>query len=141
MYSISIKNYFLFGKSTVKTCSFCSNADEDPPHLFAKCHHSLTLWVGLKATLLPGLVLPDLDERSALLGFYEALPLHFKLVNHILLLFKIYLYHSRDSGLLRINGMLSKIKETAKLELALAPIGSVTYTLYESKWAPVIDLL
>ena len=135
------KKLFLFGKSTVSTCSFCSNADEDPPHLFANCHETLALWASLKVALLPNLVLPDLEEMFALLGFYEALPLHFKLVNHILLLFKIYLYQSRDSGSLRINGILSKIRKTAKLELALAPIGSADYTLYESKWAPLNELL
>jgi hypothetical protein len=85
------KKLFLFGKSPISTCSFCSNADEDPLHLFANCQETLALWTELKTTLLPHLNLPDLEEKFALLGFCEALPLHFKLVNHILILFKIYL--------------------------------------------------
>ena len=135
------KKLFLFGKSTVSTCSFCSNADEDLLHLFANCHQTVSLWASLKLALLPYLVLPELEERFALLGFYEALPSKFKLINHILLLFKIYLYKSRDSGFLRIDGIMSKIRETAKLELAIAPRDSVVYRIYESKWSPLYELL
>ena len=81
-------------------------------------------------------MLPDLEKKFALLGFYEAPPDIFKLVNHVLLLFKMYVYHARDSGFLSPNDLLSKIVDIGKLESSLAPMGSNSY-IYESKWRPL----
>lgn len=133
------KKLHLFGKSQTGLCSFCSIADEDPPHLFAGCQETLALWASLKATLSPYLVLPDLEDKFALLGFYEATYDNFKLVNHVLLLFKIYVYNARDSGFLSPNALLSKIVDIGKLELSLAPAGSNSY-IYEIKWRPLYAL-
>ena len=66
MYSILNKKLFLFVKSTVSRCSFCSNADEDLLNLFANCQ-TVSLWASLKLALLPYIVLPDLEERFGLL--------------------------------------------------------------------------
>ena len=130
------KKLHLFGKSETSLCSFCSLTDEDPPHLFADCQETLALWASLKASLSPYLALPDLEKKFALLGFYEAPPDIFKLVNHVLLLFKMYVYHARDSGFLSPNDLLSKIVDIGKLESSLAPMGSNSY-IYESKWRPL----
>ena len=140
MYSISIRNYSFSVNPQLKHVLFVQM------RMKIRLIYLQTVTIHLRSGLAYRqhyfqVVLPNLDEQSALLGLYEALPLHFKLVNHILILFKIYLYHSRDSGLVSINGLMSKIKETAKLELSLAPIGSAFYELYKSKWAPLNNLL
>jgi hypothetical protein len=110
-------------------------------HLFSNCPETLALWALLKTALSPNLLLTDLDAKFALLGFYEATPEHFNLVNHILLLFKLYVYQSRSSGTLRLNGLLGKITDTAKLEIDLSPVGSATHVFYETKWRPLNSLL
>ncbi len=108
---------------------------------FLKCPETLALWALLKTALSPNLVLTDLDAKFALLDFYEATPEHFNLVNHILLLFKLYVYQSRSSGTLRLNGLLAKITDTAKLEIDISPAGSATYAFYETKWRLINSLL
>ena len=135
------KKLYQFGKSQTSLCSFCSTYDEDPPHLFAECPETLALWASLKANLSPILELPELENKFALLGFYEVAPDKIKLVNHILLLFKIYVYQARESGFLNLNALQSKIIETGKLEKTLAPEGSNSYHLYETKWRPLITLM
>ena len=131
------KKLFLFGKSNTSMCSFCANVDEDLVHLFSNCPVTIALWALLKTALSPNLLLTDLEAKFALLGFYEAAPEYFKLVNHILLLFKLYVYQCRSSGTLRLNGLLGKITDTAKLEINLAPVGSATHIFYETKWRPL----
>jgi len=74
--------------------------------------------------LLPNCVIPELDQKTALLGFFEAQLENYNMVNHILIIFKIYLYQCRNSGTLSINALLNKILATARLELSLAPGGT-----------------
>ena len=135
------KKLHQFGKSQTSLCSFCSTYDEDPPHLFAECPETLALWASLKANLSPIFELPELENKFALLGFYEVAPDKIKLVNHILIMFKIYIYQARESGFLNLNALQSKIIETGKLEKTLAPEGSNLYHLYETKWRPLITLM
>jgi hypothetical protein len=135
------KKLFLFGKSDTSLCSFCANVDEDAAHLFSACQHTTSLWSNLQIALSPNVLLANLNPKFALLGFYEASPNDFGLVNHILLLFKLYIYQSRSSKTLRLNGLLGKITEIAKLETMLAPIGTATYELYKTKWRPLNHLL
>ena len=135
------KKLFLFGKSDTSLCSFCENADEDITHLFSACPRVLALWTHLQTALAPNVVLSDINAKFALLGFYEAPPEQSNLVNHILLLFKLYIYQSRDSKTLRLNGLIQKISSTAKLECSLGEPGSATYAFYENKWNSVMLML
>ena len=86
------KKLFLFGKSDTRLCSFCANVDEDMDHLFSDCPETSSLWSLLQTALSPNVMLINLTAKFALLGFYEASPEHFNLLNHILLLFKLYIY-------------------------------------------------
>jgi hypothetical protein len=131
------KKLFLFGKTESRLCSFCENADEDPEHLFSTCPHSIALWRSLQNALSPNIMLDDLDAKSALLGFFDADPNDLNCSNHILLLFKIYLYQRRAAKIMTLDGLLAKIHETAKLECKLAPTGTPTYEKYNAKWRPI----
>ena len=131
------KKLYLFGKTESSLCSFCGNVDEDLIHLFANCPETLSLWDHLKANLSSNLLLAELEDKFALLGFYEAATEHFNLENHILLLFKIYIYQSRSRGSLRINDLMKKITDTAKLELSIHPTDTIRQIYYQSKWRPL----
>ena len=135
------KKLFLFGISHTSRCSFCANEDEDATHIFANCPRSVTLWEGLKQAFSPHLLIPNLNDKAALLGFYEASPERLLLINHTLLLFKLHIYQRRDYGTLNLDILLKRIYDTAKLELSLAVIGSPTQTYYANKWRPLINLL
>ena len=134
------KKLFQFGLEDSPSCSFCENEDEDPMHLFSVCHHTISLWSSLQTVLAPNIMLPNLNSKFALLGFYEASPNDFTLLNHILLLFKIYIYQRRPSKLLLIEGLINKIKEIASLECSLSSPGTTSYERYRNKWRPIDHL-
>ena len=135
------KKLFMFGLSETSLCSFCAIHDEDIPHLFFHCPETSSLWLDLVTALLPNCVIPELDQKTALLGLFDAQRENYNMVNHILIIFKIYLYQCRSSGALSINALLNKILATARLELSLAPEGTDKYEYYENKWRPLLVLL
>ena len=81
-------------------------------------------------------MLENLNAKSALLGFIDAAPSDSIRLNHILLLFKIYLYQRRIAKTLQLEGLLEKIGEVAKLECSLSQVGTPTYERYNEKWRP-----
>ena len=131
----------MFGISETSLCSFCAIHDEDIPHLFFHCLETSSLWLDLVTALLPNCVIPELDQKTALFGLFDAQRENYNMVNHILIIFKIYLYQCRSSGTLSINALLNKILATARLELSLAPEGTDKYEYYENKWRPLLVLL
>ena len=109
-------------------------------HLFSFCPRVLSLWTTLQNALLPNIIIDDINAKSAILGFYDASPENFNLVNHILLIFKLYIYHSRENKAININRLKNKLSSVARLECALAPIGTAIFNFYQNKWAPVAHL-
>ena len=78
----------------------------------------MNLWLQLKTLLEPHLTLPFLNTKNALLGFYDNDLEHAVLVNHILLIFKIYVHRSRSNKALNINDLKEKMLEIDKLEIS-----------------------
>ena len=83
---------------------------------FSACPSTMSLWLQLKTLLGLYVDLPLLNAQTALLGFYNTDLEHPYLINHILLIFKIYVYNRRISKVLCINGLKEMIAEIAKLE-------------------------
>ena len=59
--------------------------------------------------------LPILNTHSATFGFFESGPDLIILLNHILLLYKYYIYSSRDSSKLSFAALLKNIKKVFNL--------------------------
>ena len=59
--------------------------------------------------------LPILNTHNATFGFFEIDPDLIILLNHILLLYKYYIYSSRDSSKLSFAALLKKIKKVFNL--------------------------
>ena len=97
------KNLFLFHKSTTKLCSFCNLEDETAVHLFANCNINTSLWNNIKEFFHSNLSIPPLTPQSAILGFYDIDQDAFLIINHILLLFKYFIYISRDTKTLSFS--------------------------------------
>ena len=55
-------------------------------------------------------VIPILNPQSTTFGFFEIDPDLIKLLNHILLLYKYYIYSSRDSSKLSFKALLKNNK-------------------------------
>ena len=78
-------------------CSFCSKEEETFTHLFLVCKFSSKLWRDIQRTLRSNLTLTDLTERAVKLGFIDGESFSIT-ENHILLLYKRYIYISRIHG-------------------------------------------
>ena len=96
-------------------CSLCNNAKENVEHLFYECSVSKALWSSLQLQLINFLPLNDLTPQSAVIGFLDEPPDTFNVVNHILIIYKIFIFKNRDKNL-SIYHLLAKIKNVVKIE-------------------------
>ena len=132
---------FQFGLADTNLCSFCRNSPENLMHLYTICPSTTQLWVDLKQALEPFLDIDDLRPQSALLGFYsEPHQPPNLLLNHLLLIFKIYIYNSRNKHTVNINELIEKIKHTAQLELKSSEL-FYNNDYYNMKWLPLTAFL
>ena len=69
------------------------------------------------------LVLPTLTPQTSIFGFLD-----FKknklLINHILLIFKLYVYRSRGKQFIHINNLIAEIKSAKAIEKVIATSNS-----------------
>ena len=95
------KKLHIFEIKSSPLFSFYNLYDETPFHIFYECDHVKYLWSDLVQCVQNTLILPTLTPETAILGilhsvsnksFFE----HNKIfINHILLIFKLYVYKSR----------------------------------------------
>ena len=130
----------LFGKSSTTNCSFCNNAEETAAHLFVECSHSKALWRGLCNHFAQYLTFPTLTSQSAHLGYLDEKIANFLLLNHLLLIYKIYVYNCRDAKKIPLMGLLSRIKKTFNLELKTQEYNR-SDMFYEEKWSCIATML
>ena len=102
---------FKFGKSGSPLCSFCNVKDETPYHLLYKCSHTISLWNQLHQFLSNSLNIPLLTLQGAIFGFINQRG-NFLIINHLLFIFKFYIYNSRSSSKLNIECLKTVIYQT-----------------------------
>ena len=80
--------------------SFCLFADETPLHIFYTCNITKQLWNKLQYFVSEYLYIPEITSQCAFLGFFNIgnQQQTFLLINHLQLIFKHYLYISREHG-------------------------------------------
>ena len=110
----------MFRKKDTKYCNFCKLQDETINHLFVECNYSKNLWRDLKTYCQPSFSLPLLCPQSATFGFFDIDPHSSLLLNHILLLYKYYIYYSRDSAKLSLAALTRFIKKVYVMEERLS---------------------
>ena len=86
------------------------------------------------------LTIPSLSTQSALFGFHEEINVHNLLINHLLLIYKLYIYRSRESKTLLFPALLTEYRRICALELQ-TEILFATSTHYSEKWGPIKHLL
>ena len=99
----------IFNKKDSKLCSYCRLQDETINHIFVECKFAIKLWSDLRHYCQRSFVIPILNPQSATFGFFEIDPDLVILLNHILLLYKYYIYSSRDSSKLSFKPLLKNI--------------------------------
>ena len=123
---------FKFGKSGSLLCSFCNVKDETPYHLFYECSHTISLWNQLRHFLSKSLNIPLLTRQSAIFGFINQKE-NFLIINHLLFIFKFYIYNSRSSSKLNIEYLKTIIYKTRNIELEVSKTETINNQKYNNK--------
>ena len=96
------KKLQIFGIKSSPLCSFCNLFDETTLHILYECDRIKCLWSDLVQYFQNSLVLPTLTPQTASFGFFDPTNSDHKfkknklLINHILLVFNLYIYGSRE---------------------------------------------
>jgi len=128
----------LFGFASTTNCSFCGIAEENFNHLFTECPFTTTLWQNL-ITHFPPLGFPPLSSQRAHLGFLDEKMENYFLLNHLLLIFKIYIYNSRDVKKLSFVALLARIENIFNLEIRSQILRNDN--VYADKWRVITHIM
>ena len=99
------KKLFYFRKAQSPLCSFCHTNAETTFHVFHKCSVAKVFWNQLLFFFFfeTDFEFPDLTPQTALFGFIIESDNNLNILqNHILLIFKLYIYQSRERGVLNL---------------------------------------
>ena len=110
------KKLYLLEITKSPLCSYCNTYDETPIHLFCECNSTKYLWIQLNKYFRSDLTFPVLTPQTAILDLFNDSVSNIHLINHIFLLFKLYIYKSPNKHRLNINGLLANILNIKKLE-------------------------
>ena len=107
-------------------CSFCNLFDESPIHVVYECGCVKYLWSDLVQCSENTLTLPTLTPRTAIFrildsvrnnSFFEKNKIF---INHILLIFKLYVYKSREKKFINIDNLIAEIRKVKRIEKEIA---------------------
>ena len=102
---------FLFRTVSSPLCSFCNREEETILRTFYSCIFTKALWNDLKNSVEGFLHLPDLTPQSAVFGFLDINTNVYLISNHLLLIFKFYVYKARSIKEVNFNILKRKIKK------------------------------
>ena len=115
-------------------CSYCNTNDETPIHLFCECNSTKSLWLQLNRHFHSELKFRELTPQTAIVGIFNDSVSNIHLINHILLLFKLYIYKSENKHRLNIHELLANTLNIKKLEKVTAFRNGKKVAAYNKKW-------
>ena len=124
---------FLFRTVSSPLCSFCNREEETILHTFYSCIFTKALWNDLKNSVERFLQLPDLTPQSAMFGFLDINTNVYLISNHLLLIFKFYVYKARSIKEVNFNILKRKIKKFKK-QKKISKNNANKYAKYKKKW-------
>ena len=110
------------------------NVDETILHLFYECDITKALLKSLTSFLDKSLNLPLLSPQTVFLGFTNTYCNSSLLKNHILLLFKIYVYNSRKHEKISLKNLIKNLTKVKNIEKEIAGNNEKKIMLYNKKW-------
>ena len=120
-------------------CSLCRREFETIFHLFLRCESSKRLWAEIQKWSSHTITLLQLSEKIVYLGWFSSDP-QTNLINHILLLYKYFLYSRRnDRGKVNFRVFKVYIRYVVKIEESIAK-RKKNLTAHLSKWDPLMVL-
>ena len=106
-------------------------------YTFCRCECTQTLWKQLQAWMP---TIPPLEPEIAILGLWNRQVPNVNLINHIILIFKRYIYVTKDQHSININGLKAFIKNIEKIEQKIAAQRGKLEFHYK-KWEPILLIL
>ena len=116
-------------------CSICHSNNETIAHLFCECVRVSQLWSQLMMFFSTDLNLPLLMPQTAIFGFLaETDKCIFKVMNHLPLIFKKYIYKNREKGSVDISRLINEIRKIKTLKKNIATNDTKKLVIYNKKW-------
>ena len=126
---------FTFGKIKAPLCSFCHSYDETIKHIFLECICVKQLWNHLRLFLMNDISVPILTPQTAIFGFINGIENSvYKIINHVLLIFRLHVYQSRERGTLELSRLMNEIKKVKLQEKKIAQNHVKKLEQYNIKW-------
>ena len=130
-----------FDQGVSHLCSLCLNEPEDILHLFCQCDKTQVLWEILSNKVAGFLSLPKLEPELAILGKWNLNTKENVLINHIVLLFKRFIFDNRSNRhKIHILALLNYFKTVEKVEQKIA-YHKDKLKLHFEKWDPIRHIL
>ena len=111
--------------------------EETTIHIVYGCVHAQNIWNELRAYLIQDIVIPDSSPQSAIFGYVE-IQQDFKIINHLLLIFKLFVYKSRDEKYLNFHRLINKIVKVKNIEETITCNNPGEKETFLKKWKKVI---
>ena len=103
---------FSFDKRKALLCSFFHSYDETIKHTFLECIFVKQLRNHSRLFLTNDISLPILTPQTAIFGFINGIENNtYKITYHILLIFKLQVYKSREKGTLEKNSAQNHVRK------------------------------
>ena len=145
IFPYKILNYILylnnrlykFGYVESPMGSLCNSETETMTHLFCHCSKTDQMWNSLTSWCKGYLTLPVLEPSTEILGFFDIRDEKSKLINHILILYKIFLYANRN---------IKHAVNFHALKLFISSVQKIAFNgnkldQHLSKWQPIVHLV
>ena len=86
-------------------------------NIFLECICVKQLWNHLRLFLTNDISLPILTPQTVIFGFTNGIENNiYKITNHILLIFRLHVYKSREKGIFELSRLINEIKKVKLLE-------------------------
>ena len=128
---------FRFKKVDSPFCSYCNEEEETPLHLFHSCLKTKQLWNRLRQYFSQFINIPLSTPQSSILGIFDNNQ-HSELINHLLLIFKFYIYSARNTKQLSFDNLKITSKKIKEIEKELTSSNKLKLL---KKWHPIDHMI
>ena len=122
-------------------CSLCGAYNESIKHLLCTCTVTQRLWDQLKSCMHEVISFPILESKTVITGLWNEKISNYILINHIILIFKHYIFLKRKEGKhISFDGLKAFIKNVQNTENQIASCKQKVNIHYK-RWNPILPLM
>ena len=141
------KKLHIFGIKPSPMCSLCNLYDETPLHIFYECDAAKCFQANLVQRFQNNLVLSTLTTQAAIYGILkfasnDSISRNKKVfINHILLIFKLYVFTSREKKFINLNNLIAEIRKVKRSEKETALTNSMKTIAFIKKQSIINNII